>query len=82
MAILRVTLESNKQFTLSCRHLHREASRLLISIMAATRYCCCNEQSNKCDDSAGDGKGGFTQAKGSPFPAGHDPNDIAMVIQP
>jgi hypothetical protein len=26
----------------------------------------------------GDGKGGFTQAKGSPFPAGDNPNDIAV----
>jgi hypothetical protein len=37
-----------------------------------------NEQSNNVTILLGDGKGGFTQAKGSPFPAGHDPNDIAI----
>lgn len=37
-----------------------------------------NEQSNNVTILLGDGKGGFTQAKGSPFPAGHDPNDIAV----
>jgi hypothetical protein len=37
-----------------------------------------NEQSNNVTILLGDGKGGFTEAKGSPFPAGHDPNDIAI----
>jgi hypothetical protein len=37
-----------------------------------------NEQSNNVTILLGDGKGGFTQAKGSPFPAGHNPNDIAI----
>jgi hypothetical protein len=37
-----------------------------------------NEQSNNVTILLGDGKGGFTQAKGSPFPAGHLPNDIAI----
>jgi hypothetical protein len=37
-----------------------------------------NEQSNDVTILLGDGKGGFTQAKGSPFPAGHAPNDIAI----
>jgi hypothetical protein len=37
-----------------------------------------NEQSNNVTILLGDGRGGFTQAKGSPFPAGHDPNDIAI----
>ena len=36
-----------------------------------------NEQSNNVTILLGDGKGGFTPAKASPFPAGHDPNDIA-----
>jgi hypothetical protein len=27
----------------------------------------------------GDGKGGFVESKGSPFPAGHLPNDIAVA---
>ncbi len=27
----------------------------------------------------GDGKGGFVEAKGSPFPAGHEPNDICIA---
>jgi hypothetical protein len=37
-----------------------------------------NEQSNNVTILLGDGRGGFTQAKGSPFHAGHDPNDIAI----
>jgi hypothetical protein len=37
-----------------------------------------NEQSNNVTILLGDGKGGFTPAKGSPFLAGHDPNDIAI----
>ncbi|MGH9873508.1 MAG: FG-GAP repeat domain-containing protein [Pyrinomonadaceae bacterium] len=37
-----------------------------------------NEQSNNVTILLGDGKGGFTEAKGSPFPAGHLPNDIAI----
>jgi hypothetical protein len=37
-----------------------------------------NEQSHNVTILLGDGKRGFTQAKGSPFPAGHDPNDIAI----
>jgi hypothetical protein len=37
-----------------------------------------NEQSNNVTILLGDGKGGFTEAKGSPFPAGHAPNDIAV----
>ena len=37
-----------------------------------------NEQSNNVTILLGDGKGGFTQAKGSPFPVGHAPNDIAI----
>jgi hypothetical protein len=37
-----------------------------------------NEQSNDVTILLGDGKGGFIQAKGSPFPAGHAPNDIAI----
>ena len=37
-----------------------------------------NERSNDVTILLGDGKGGFTQAKGSPFPAGHAPNDIAV----
>jgi len=37
-----------------------------------------NEQSNNVTILLGDGRGGFIQAKGSPFPAGHDPNDIAI----
>lgn len=36
-----------------------------------------NEQSNDATILLGDGKGGFTPSKGSPFPAGHNPNDIA-----
>ncbi|HEX3282962.1 MAG TPA: VCBS repeat-containing protein [Pyrinomonadaceae bacterium] len=37
-----------------------------------------NEQSNNVTVLLGDRKGGFKQAKGSPFPAGHAPNDIAV----
>ena len=37
-----------------------------------------NEQSNDVTILLGDGNGGFTQAKGSPFPAGRAPNDIAV----
>jgi VCBS repeat protein len=37
-----------------------------------------NEQSNDVTILLGDGKGRFTQAKGSPFPAGRLPNDIAI----
>jgi hypothetical protein len=37
-----------------------------------------NEQSNNVTILLGDGKGGFTEAKASPFPAGHAPNDIAV----
>lgn len=37
-----------------------------------------NEQSNNVTILLGDGKGRFTEAKGSPFPAGHAPNDIAV----
>lgn len=37
-----------------------------------------NEQTNNVTILLGVGKGRFTQAKGSPFPAGHLPNDIAM----
>lgn len=37
-----------------------------------------NEQSNNVTILLGDGKGGFTQAQGSPFPAGRAPNDIAI----
>ena len=36
-----------------------------------------NERSNDVTVLLGDGKGGFSQAKGSPFPAGRNPNDIA-----
>jgi hypothetical protein len=36
-----------------------------------------NEQSNDVSILLGDGNGKFTPAKGSPFPAGHLPNDIA-----
>jgi FG-GAP-like repeat/FG-GAP repeat len=36
-----------------------------------------NEQSNDVTILLGDGKGGFTQGKGSPFAAGRAPNDIA-----
>jgi hypothetical protein len=37
-----------------------------------------NEQSNDVSILLGDGKGKFTPAKGSPFAAGHLPNDIAI----
>jgi hypothetical protein len=37
-----------------------------------------NEQSNDVTILLGDGKGGFAQTKGSPFPAGPKPNDIAV----
>ena len=37
-----------------------------------------NEQGGDVTILLGDGKGSFTQAKGSPFPAGHAPNDIAV----
>ena len=37
-----------------------------------------NEQSDNVTVLLGDGNGGFTQSKGSPFPAGHAPNDIAI----
>lgn len=37
-----------------------------------------NEQSNNVTILLGDGKGGFRQAKDSPFPAGHNPNDVAV----
>ncbi len=37
-----------------------------------------NEQSNNVTILLGNGRGGFQEAKGSPFPAGHDPNDIAV----
>ena len=37
-----------------------------------------NEQGNNVTVLLGDGRGGFTQAKGSPFSAGHTPNDLAI----
>ena len=37
-----------------------------------------NEQSHDVTILLGDGKGKFTPTKGSPFPAGHLPNDIAI----
>ncbi len=37
-----------------------------------------NEQSNNVSILLGDGKGKFAPSKGSPFPAGHLPNDIAI----
>ena len=37
-----------------------------------------NEQSQNVTILLGDGRGGFTPAKGSPFAAGHEPNDIAI----
>src|SRR5262245_33634625 len=37
-----------------------------------------NERSNDATVLLGDGNGGFSQARGSPFRAGHDPNDIAV----
>jgi hypothetical protein len=38
-----------------------------------------NEQSQDVTVLLGDGRGGFTAAPGSPFPAGHQPNDIAIA---
>jgi hypothetical protein len=37
-----------------------------------------NERSRDVTILLGDGRGGFTPAKGSPFPAGPEPNDIAL----
>ena len=37
-----------------------------------------NEQSDNASVLLGDGKGGFSSAPGSPFPAAHSPNDIAV----
>jgi len=37
-----------------------------------------NEQSNNVTILLGDGMGNFTEAKGSPFPSGHKPNDISV----
>ena len=37
-----------------------------------------NSRSNNVTILLGDGKGGFVEAKGSPFPAGHSPNDICI----
>ena len=37
-----------------------------------------NEKSGDASVLLGDGKGGFSQARGSPFPAGPSPNDIAV----
>src|ERR1700731_4093512 len=37
-----------------------------------------NSGSNNVTILLGDGKGGFVEAKGSPFPAGHSPNDICV----
>lgn len=37
-----------------------------------------NERSDDVTVLLGDGRGGFSQAKGSPFPAGRNPNDIAV----
>jgi hypothetical protein len=37
-----------------------------------------NEQSGDASVLLGDGKGGFSPAPGSPFPAGHDPNDVTV----
>jgi hypothetical protein len=37
-----------------------------------------NEHSDDASVLLGDGKGGFSPAPGSPFPAGHSPNDIAV----
>jgi hypothetical protein len=38
-----------------------------------------NEQGSDVSILLGDGKEGFTQAKGSPFAAGHIPNDVAIA---
>jgi hypothetical protein len=37
-----------------------------------------NSGSNNLTILLGDGKGGFAESKGSPFPAGHQPNDICI----
>lgn len=37
-----------------------------------------NEQSGDASVLLGNGKGGFAPAAGSPFPAGHDPNDVTV----
>jgi hypothetical protein len=37
-----------------------------------------NERSGNASVLLGDGKGGFSPAPGSPFPAGHSPNDLAV----
>jgi hypothetical protein len=37
-----------------------------------------NEQSGDASVLLGDGQGGFAPAAGSPFPAGHDPNDVTV----
>jgi FG-GAP-like repeat len=37
-----------------------------------------NERSDDASILLGDGKGGFSAAPGSPFPAGHAPNDLAV----
>lgn len=37
-----------------------------------------NEKSGDASVLLGDGTGGFSAAPGSPFPAGHDPNDVAV----
>lgn len=37
-----------------------------------------NAQSGDASVLLGDGKGSFSAAPGSPFPAGHDPNDVAV----
>jgi hypothetical protein len=37
-----------------------------------------NERSDNVTILLGDGKGGFAPAPGSPFPAGHSPNDVAL----
>jgi hypothetical protein len=38
-----------------------------------------NEEDDNLTVLLGDGKGGFTPAKNSPFPAGHAPNDISVA---
>jgi len=37
-----------------------------------------NEQGSDVSVLLGDGKGGFSRARNSPFPAGHNPNDLAV----
>lgn len=37
-----------------------------------------NERGSDASVLLGDGKGGFAPARGSPFPAGHSPNDLAV----